>query len=305
MITIDAHMDVPWIMTKLGAGFDLKEGHPNSMFSIPKAKEGGLDAAFFALYLSDDWQDASNPVDTGIELLRQVNRIREDPSVKIVKTYQEAIQAKASGLYPIFLGLEGGRLISESFLRLGGFAEIGVRYLTLTHNKNTSWADSATDEPNLRGLTDFGLLVIKKCNELGVIIDVSHVSDASANVAIGFSSKPVIASHSGVRNLVRQPRNVSDNLIRAIAASNGVICVPFVKKFIGHYTVADHIDYIASMVGSQHVGVGSDLDGARLINGFNSVPQWYETVALDLVTKGWNDIMINWVLGGNLARVIG
>jgi membrane dipeptidase len=300
-------MDVPWLQTKKKRDnqpvFNLFAGDPVSMFTVGKAKEGGLKSAIFALYLSDAMQDTMSPDQVDFEINSQRNRIMFDLHVDLVKTMDQATSPDRLRM-PIFLGLEGGRLLNNSMGRLENLANKGIKYLGLTHNRNTEWADSATDSLCHGGLKHFGFEVVKKCNEFGVLIDVSHASDNTAHDALDHSNKPVIASHSGVRNLVKQSRNLSDSLITRIAESGGVICVPYAKRFIGHYKIVDHISYIAELVGVKHVGIGSDLDGAVLIPGFNSVSQWSNAVVPDLQAAGVSESDIALILGGNLARVL-
>jgi len=294
-----------------GIGFYLREGHEQSLFTIDAAHEGGLKAAIFALYLSDVWQDAHTEAEAFEELRIQRNRLINGfrvlfPNPNHNFNLEHFLQDvnDAPDWFPVLLGLEGGRLIHNSLDRLKTYAEWGIRYLTLTHNRNTNWADSATDFEHIGGLSGFGRDVIKKCNELNILVDVSHASDHTAYDAIDISTKPVIASHSGVRSLVKQPRNLSDSLIKRIAQTGGIICVPFAKRFMGHYKVSDHINYIVDLVGVNHVGIGSDIDGAVLIPGFTSITQWKDTIVPDLMGAGWSQVDIDKILGGNLLRVL-
>lgn len=274
------------------------------MFSLTDAREGGLYTAIFALYLSDAWQDAHTVMETTVAINNQVLRLKQDPSLDFYPATVPLMSSVHAYFFPMMIGLEGGRLINGSLERLQELASFGIRYLTLTHNRNTDWADSATDQPYHEGLTQFGRSVLKKCEELGVLIDVSHASDLTVANVIYLSSKPVIASHSGCRGLVMQPRNLPDILIYKIAERGGVICVPYAKRFIGHYKVADHIDYIAQKVGSEYVGIGSDLDGAVMIPSFTNVRQWKETVLEDLVNMGYGQDQIDGILGGNMLRLL-
>lgn len=312
MISIDAHMDTPWLQTKFAAAnptsevFSLKYGHESSMFTTPKAKIGGLDSVIMALYLSDAWQDTYGAEAAHKEILNQRSRLVNGAGNYFVTKMSEAKLVKDnSSFVSTFIALEGGRLIDDSLDRLREYAELGIKYLTLTHNRNTSWADSSTDVSNHCGLTTFGRKVIKECNLLNVAIDISHASDHTAHHALDLSAKPVIATHSGAKALVNQPRNLNDSLIERIGESCGIICVPYAKRFIGHYKVADHIQHIADIIGTHRVGIGSDMDGAVMIPGVTSVNQWRDVVANDLINKGWSTSEIEGVFGDNLAKILG
>lgn len=308
-----AIFDCPWLQTKAnqnGVPFNLRDGDPSSIFTTSLAKKGGLKCAIMALYLSDSWQDNHGKVLSAKEIHNQYTRLIDDPrcvqyrKVGACKSLAET-HSQDNGLFPIMTALEGGRLINDSLDTLSQMHnDYGLKYLTLTHNRHTTWADSSTDTPYHGGLNSFGKKVIKRCNELGLLVDVSHSSDATAHMALDYSERPIIATHSGVKALVKQPRNLDDDLIDRISDSGGIICVPFAKRFMGHYKVADHIDYIAQRVGVDKVGIGSDIDGAILVPSIINVQDWRNTVEIDLVAKGYTINQINAVLGENLAKVL-
>lgn len=307
-MTCDFHIDLPWNFSKYGP-FSLKTGNPQSAISLGRLKAGGLDSFFAALYLSDDWQDkcdSKGEVDT--EINWQIYKIRDNFGCKVVTNWSEAVSAIEAGKFPIFLGLEGGRLIHRSLDRLKELHERGVRYLTLTHNRNTSWADSATDKPYHQGLTKFGKAVLEECNQLGILIDISHSSNSTAIDALDFTYKPVVATHSGCRKLVDHPRNLSDILIKAIAAKGGVIGVPFARRFIGdsYVDVARHIDHIVNLVGPNYVAIGSDLDGAQMTDGIEDVSDWKKVVMETLCDDPYrySDHDIDLISGTNIMRVL-
>jgi len=306
-MSIDAHIDIPWVMSKEGA-FDLNTNNAGekSKTDFMRMHIGGLNGAFFALYLSDNMQDTKGKEWCRKELGHQISRIKTQTGCELVGTRHEARMAALSGLTPIFLGLEGGRLIGEDLNFLNELRGSNVRYLTVTHNKNTSWADSATDTPKVHGLGRFGMKVVKKCNELGIYLDVSHASDATARAIVWVSDKPVIASHSGCKKIKDHERNLTDELIKDIARTGGVVCIPFVKKFIGehYFNVSRHIDHAVQLVGPNHVGIGSDLDGADLCNGVNSVADWKRVVMEELSSMGYGDELIARIAGENILRLM-
>lgn len=313
MLTVDAHIDTPWIMAKQGA-FDLQQRSLGTV-DFPRMGLGGLQAAIFALYLSESLQDSLGPWESSCAIDDQYNWLHFQPGCGLVRTPQEAFEELAVGNMPIFLGLEGGRLLQdtvedpESMTRLVDLAEIlGIRYLTLTHNRNTAWADSSTDLPQHHGLTRFGKDVVRECERLGVLVDLSHASDQTCWAAIGELSGPVIASHSGCRALLNHPRNLSDQLIKAIAKGGGVVHIPFAKRFIGPSMsgVADHIDHVVQLVGnSSHVGIGSDLDGAVLADGVEDVSSWSRVCVEPLERRGYSPTDVHAIIGGNTLRILG
>lgn len=309
-ITIDAHMDTPWLQTKVVSSgfphFSYRIGHESSMFTIKKAKAGGLKAAIFALYLSDNWQDSNGLAAVNVEINKQISRVKMDLGLTVHSTVAGVRAANASGpFFPCMLGLEGGRLIQNSLVRLSGLATLGIKYLTLTHNRNIDWADSATDSPLNGGLTTFGKKVVQHCENINVLVDVSHSADSTFYNVVSTATKPIIASHSGCRSLVKQPRNLTDEMIKKIAASGGIVCVPYAKRFIGHYRVYDHIRHIIDLVSVDHVGIGSDLDGAMLVPEVESVADWKAVVIDDLIGDGHSPSDISKILGENLLRVLG
>lgn len=287
MMTVDLHIDVPWKFTR----YNLRDLHRSPyQVDIPRMKAGGLDAAFFALYLSDSMQDEVGEEASSALIDKQIAWIKHADFTDIA----------------IFKGLEGGRLIHQDLYRLQALREAGLRYLTLTHNHNTAWADSSTDVPRHEGLTQFGTDVVAECNRLGVLVDVSHASDATCLDAAAFSTKPIIASHSGCRALLDHPRNLSDRLIKAVAETGGLIGVPFARRFIGPKAsgVADHIDHIVQRVGPAHVGIGSDLDGAVMADDIPNVSVWSHVVNDALADRGYTDADIAAIAGGNILRLL-
>jgi len=303
-MTVDAHIDTPWIMTKYGV-FDLQDKQSLSMVDFPRMKIGGLQAAIFALYLSDALQDAVGPQKASDLINQQIAALKFQPGCTIVDCTADAILVLQTRQVPIFLGLEGGRLIHGDLARLSELRRKGVRYLTITHNRNTDWADSATDIRYHGGLTRFGGEVVQEANSLGVLLDISHASDETAQAVMGNSTEPVIASHSGCRSLLNHPRNLSDNLIRALVRTGGVIHIPFARRFIGPKAsgIADHIDHVVQLVGNaNHVGIGSDLDGAEMVNGIHDVSCWRTAVSLE--KRGYSVDDINAIMGGNTLWVL-
>jgi len=285
--TVDAHVDVPWKFTKYGLR-DLSAS-PFSV-DIPRMRQGGLDLPVMALYLSDGMQDQLGAEASGLAIHQQIRWLQR--------------QKKEKGLQYL-LALEGGRLLHEDTRNLEYYRELGIRYITITHNRNTAWADSATDQPLHEGLTFFGHCVVRTMNRLGILPDISHTSDDTACDVLDCSEGPVIASHSGNRACLVHPRNISIELAQQVARSGGFVGVPFVRRFIGdtRWDLARHIDSLVQAIGVEHVGIGSDLDGADLIQNAD-VSQWREIVSEDLDRMGYTSRELNLILGGNILRVL-
>ena len=187
-------------------------------------------------------------------------------------------------------------MIGNDIRVLRTFGDLGVRYMTLTHFYNDEWADSSTAKPEHNGLTDFGKQVVMEMNRQGIMVDISHVSDKTFYDALAISKAPLIASHSSCRALCDHVRDMSDDMIKALAAKGGVIQINYEKSF-------DHIDHAVKLVGADHVGLGSDFDGADMPDGMEDcthLPQITEA----LMRKGYADDDIRKILGGNLLRVM-
>lgn len=306
-MTLDAHIDIPWQYTKQG-NFSLSlnnRGHLTEV-DFPRMKDGGLDGAIFALYLHDKVIDENGKLGTQRLIGKQLLFLASQTGCVLTDNPNLALESLGQGLVPIFLGLESGRLIHDDLSLLTKYRSLGVRYLTVTHNRTTSWADSATDLPKHNGINNFGKSVVHEANRLGILMDVSHGSDDTARQVLMESTLPVIASHSGARTLVNHPRNLSDELLRRIAVRNGVVCVPFARRFVGNSypCVVDHIDYISQKIGTDHVGIGSDLDGAEMPQGIRGVEDWKKVVTEELFLRGFSDQDIENISGGNLLRVL-
>jgi microsomal dipeptidase-like Zn-dependent dipeptidase len=281
-MTIDLHLDTLWKMTKYGS-FQISEGIRYSDVSAVKLFEGQLDAAVFALYLAQHYEmDAERLVGEQIAYFKS--------------------QKWPEGFKP-YLAMENGELLMRKLGNVEHYAKAGIVYLTLTHNYNNSLGGSATDKDN-EGIKPFGCRVIKECERFGVIVDVSHASDLTATDAIMASRRPVIASHSGCRKLFDHPRNIPDTLITLIAQTGGLVGVPFVRNFIGtREAIANHIDHIVQLVGITHVAIGSDIDGAVMVDGVE-MARWRDSFADGLVQRGYSHDDIVLIAGENFKRLL-
>jgi membrane dipeptidase len=300
MFTVDCHIDVPWLLSKLG-NCNLAESQPDRMVDFPRMRKGELSAAFFALYLPDRWQDKLGNDKSDKAIDAQITHLEQQDGCVIVEHAEDARHASA---LPIFLGLEGGRLFHEDIRRLLYLKYKGVKYVTLTHNYNTSWADSATDVEMHGGLSDTGVGFVKQIEQMGIVVDVSHTSDKTTTAVLDICEQPVIASHSNCKALVDKERNLSDELIRGIVQSGGVVHITCIKRLVEPFTVADHIDHVLQLTGDcTGVGIGSDLDGAMLVSEMHDVADWYSVVVEPLLSRGVSEDHMRAIVGENTLRV--
>jgi membrane dipeptidase len=219
-------------------------------------------------------------------------------------------RARQGGRIASLLGMEGGHAIAGSLAVLRSMYRLGVRYLTLTHNRNVPWADSATDEPGVGGLTGFGRQVIRECNRLGMLVDLSHVAPATMRAALGVSTAPAFFSHSNAQALCGHRRNVPDDVLVRVRDSDGIVMVTFVSRFLadgspcGVREIADHIEYVRDVAGVAHVGLGGDFDGtSELPDGITGV-DGYPLVLAELADRGWQDADLARLTWHNALRVL-
>jgi membrane dipeptidase len=252
--------------------------------------------------------------------------------------------------------MEGGHMINDDLNQLRKYAADGVRYLTLTHFKNNNWADSSTDKAQHNGLTPFGKDVVRELNKLGVMVDISHVADKTFYDALEVSKAPVIASHSSCRAIANHPRNMTDDMLRALARNGGVVMINYHVAFLSEEfrvasekrsgdvvasnaamakkcggneacatmeseradheamqkgelpmvtweKIVEHIDHAVKVAGADHVGLGSDFDGATMPFGMEDASK-LPKITDALLKKGYSESDIDKILGGNILRVM-
>lgn len=374
-VLVDTHNDV--LSSGVLEGVDISHRVSTGHSDLDRWKDGGVDIQFFSVWTGDKartrsyYSDALQEIDSLQVLLKKnPDRIRQAFTFKDVK------KGVKDQVLVALIGVEGGHMIEASLDKLDTLAQLGMRYLTLTWNNSNSWATSAMDETDTsrqwgvtgkkyfetrnreKGLTDFGRQVIKRLNELGVMVDLSHTGEKTFYDAIAATTRPVILSHSSVWNICPVFRNVKDDQIRAVARNGGVICINFYSGFISREydkqsswfngpgkkaiedsvravitdpgadsvnfkkavdqaitqhlqqyrptiaQVVDHIDYIKNLVGVDYVGIGSDFDGVNSLPvGLDDVTT-YPKITEELIRRGYSDVMIEKVLGGNVLRVM-
>jgi membrane dipeptidase len=241
VLTVDTHTDTPWALLK--GGFDLIERHDflndHSRVDFPRMKEGGMDAIFMAAFVGQSNRDengnkkAKEIVTTIIDSIYSHLASRSDVAC-IALTPDDAYRLEKEGKRIVFIGIENGYALGIDIHNISEFYNKGARYITLCHTRNNDICDSSTDSAEYNGLSEFGKEVVKEMNRVGMMIDVSHISDSSFYDVISLTKVPVIASHSCARAICDNPRNLSDDMLKKLAQNGGVIqmCIlsDYVKK---------------------------------------------------------------------------
>jgi len=354
-IVLDTHADTPQRM--LTDKFDLSKRDADGHVDIPRMREGGLNAQFFSIFISGKilGPPAIQQALDQIDIVRQ-NVRQHSKDLMLATTAEEIRQAHAQGKIAILMGIEGGHMIGNDIRMVRVYSTLGVRYMTLAHFYNDEWADSSTDKPAHNGLTDFGKDVVREMNRQGMLVDISHVSDKTFYDALEISKVPPIASHSSVRAISNHPRNMSDDMIKALSAKGGVIQINYERNYLSeeyrkafesvagdvsrmeekfkkecgddnvcigraeiklekeltdagklpHVSwekIIEHIDHVVKLVGPDHVGLGSDFDGADMPDGLEDCSK-LPKITEALLRKGYSEENIRKILGGNILRVM-
>jgi len=353
-IVVDTHIDTP--QRFLDEDFDLTPRDPKGHIDLPRMKEGGLDAGFMSIYVDMRRHQGLEATRRALQLIDSVNQqvARHPDQLVLATSAADVRRAHKQKKIALLMGMEGGTPIADDLRLLRLFYQLGVRYMTLTHGLANNWADSSTDEPKHNGLTDFGKEVVREMNRLGMLVDISHVSDKAFYDALEISQAPMIASHSSCRALCKHPRNMTDEMIKALAAKGGVIQINYHIGFLDQTyadayekiapelrarmralaeqykdddhalsearealfkdyqaqlpkvsweRVVEHVDHAVRLVGPDHVGLGSDFDGATMPEGLNDV-SYLPRLTQALLDRGYREKDIKKILGGNTLRVL-
>jgi membrane dipeptidase len=213
-----------------GAGFGPTAGNH---VDYPRMREGGLNAAFFSIYMAGTVKGTEAVARALAQIDRVHSLVEQNPDkLALCTTATEVRRAVKHGKVAVLMGVEGGHILGNDRAVLRNYARLGVRYLTLSHGLNTEWSDSSSDKPLHNGLTDFGKEVVRELNRAGVMVDISHVSDKTFWDALEVSQAPMVASHSSVRVLSGHPRNMTDEMIKALAAKGGVIQINYLATYL-------------------------------------------------------------------------
>jgi membrane dipeptidase len=355
-IVIDSHDDTTQRLVD-DKTFKIEVRNPNGNIDIPRMREGGLDALFFSIWVPSD---VTGPIAVK-KAMDQIDAVREAARLHpndflLATTAADIRRAAAEHKIAALMGMEGGHMIDDDLRLLRNYAALGVRYLTLTHFKNNNWADSSTDKPAHNGLTAFGKDVVRELNRLGVMVDISHVADKTFYDALAVTTAPVIASHSSARVIANHPRNMTDDMFRALAKNGGVVMINYHAAFlseefriasekksgnvvvkmdamskkcggneacttmeseridreammsgelpkVGWEKIIEHIDHAVKVAGADHVGLGSDFDGATMPIGMEDASK-LPKITDALLKKGYSEADVQKILGGNILRVM-
>lgn len=356
-IVADTHNDVLLrAMDGEDISLETKRGHSD----LVRLKKGGVDIQVFAVWV-DPVAFEKNPFKRANQMIDTLYSIasRNPDKIAVVRNSSELEKALSEGKICAVIGVEGGHAIENSIENLERLYKRGVRYLGLTWNNSVDWASSAFDETTnpeklkVKGLSEFGKKVVEKMNELGMLVDVSHLGEQAFWDVIKVTKKPVIASHSSVYNLCPHYRNLKDEQIKAIAQTGGVIFVNFYAEYIDSAfntkrkqleekyktqfdsirilyehnpqeyrrarrqlmmriadelrppldVLIDHIDYIAKLVGVEHVGLGSDFDGISVTPLEMDDVTFLPNITKKLLERGYSIEDVKKILGGNFVRV--
>ncbi|HEX3932600.1 MAG TPA: dipeptidase [Nocardioides sp.] len=233
---MDGHNDLLWAMRDLNgydfAAYDVGERQTQTHTDIPRLRDGGVGAQFWSVFVP--CREGERAVRSTLEQIDAAYTMieRYADQLALATSAEEVEAAWQAGRIACLMGAEGGHQIAESLAVLRMYHRLGVRYLTLTHNDNTSWADSATDEPVLGGLSDFGREVVREMNRIGMLVDLSHVSHDVMRDALDTTAAPAIFSHSSAFAVCDHPRNVPDDVLARLAGNGGTCLVTFVPRFV-------------------------------------------------------------------------
>jgi membrane dipeptidase len=354
-IVLDTHDDTT--QRFFSKTFDISKRNSDGSIDIPRMREGGMNAIFFSIWI--DGRTMGPPaVQKALDQIDAVHEVVRKNSKDLVfcTTADEVRRAHKDGKIAALMGVEGGHMIGNDIRIVRIFGDLGVRYMTLSHFYNDEWADSSTDKPAHNGLTDYGKDIVREMNRQGIMVDISHVADKTFYDALEVSKAPLIASHSSCRAICDHPRDMTDDMIKALAAKGGVIQINYEMSFIdqaykdasdklsggvvamfdqlkkecgdneeclqkkmnemqkkavaegklphvGWQRIIDHIDHVVKLVGPDHVGLGSDFDGASMPEGMEDASK-LPKITEALMRKGYKDDDIRKILGGNLLRVM-
>jgi membrane dipeptidase len=342
---IDGHNDLLW---ELRQGRDPAD--PTLMTDLLRMAAGGVGGQFWSVYVPSDLPSDRAVTMTLEQIDALLDTVRRNPDrLELARSADDVERIAAAGRVASMIGVEGGHAIGSSLGTLRIMAELAMGYLTLTHNDDTPWADSATGDHAHGGLTTFGEEVVREVNRCGWLVDLSHTSDDTMRQAIEVSEAPVIFSHSSARALCDVPRNVPDNVLELVGRTGGVVMVTFVPSFVAAEgaefnrvawaearrlraehpddpeavrtamdawfeanpgpsatvsEVADHIDHVRDVAGVDHVGIGSDFDGAPTMpEGLEDVSR-FPALFEELASRGYGDEDRMKIAGRNVLRVM-
>jgi membrane dipeptidase len=283
---------------------------------------GGLDAAFFIVYVGqqirneDNYRKATADAVAKFDAIHRLTDYMYPDRIGLADTAAEARALHAEGKLVALIGIENGFVIGQDLSLLEDFRDRGARYMTLVHNGHNDIGDSAQSRPQFGdmetehgGLSEFGYQVVEEMNRLGILVDISHVSRKTMLDATEHSRVPVIASHSSVTAVADHPRNMDDEQLLALKENGGVIQIVAFDSYVREGGDADvdlfmdHIDHAVNLIGVDHVGISSDFGGGGGIAGWNNALETFN-VTLELVNRGYSEEDIAKLWSGNVLRIL-
>jgi membrane dipeptidase len=315
-LPLDSHVDIP-------LDFATDEVNPltgDLQVNLQKMNAGGMDAAFFIVYVGQTERTAANYAQAAADAMTKFDAIH-----RMTETYPELIglaesaddvdELAAEGKLIAAIGIENGFVMGTDLDLLDRYYELGARYMTLVHNGHNDIADSAQPREEFgdgmsehNGISEFGANVIRRMNEIGIMVDISHASKAAALEAMELSVAPVIASHSSVYELTAHARNLDDETLLRLRDDGGVVQIVAYPAYIGDQEpktvsdLVDHIDYVVDLIGIDYVGISSDFGGGGGIEGWNDATET-PNVTAELFLRGYSAEEIDQIWSGNILRV--
>lgn len=322
-LVADGHADT---LLRLWSGErTLRERSDKGHIDLPRLAEGGVDVQFFACYIEEEHKP-DRGLRRAMQLVDLFHRELEANRDRMMPVLRAADfdAAQAAGKVGAVLSIEGGEAIGDDLSALRNLHRLGLRSLGLVWNQRNLIADGVGETRTHGGLTNFGVEVVKECNRLGVLVDVSHLTDEGFWDVLATTSKPIIASHSNSRAVCGHRRNLTDEQVKALAKNGGVMGMNFAPGFLvdlnvkaetveeyrrqiagktSAESIVRHIDHLIDLVGPDHVALGSDFDGTRAVPDGLSDVSHLPVLTEALVARGYSDEVIEKVLGRNLRRV--
>ncbi|MBU0936173.1 MAG: dipeptidase [Spirochaetes bacterium] len=316
LLIIDGHCDTVLEMAGINEPSGCNSPRPllqrstRGHIDLPRLLEAGVSCQFFALFTSDEYLPVANEHCQG--LLELVLRtITQSGRLQLACSSADILEARASGRIAVMLAIEGGEAIGSSLDQLQAFYEQGVRLLTLTWNHRNAIGRGVGAE-GIDGLSPFGEAVLREMENLGMLVDVSHLADTTLTDVLRLARRPLVASHSNCRALCPHRRNLTDDQIRAIAATGGLVGLTFAGSFVDSDPAKvnlerflQHLDHMVEVAGVDHVGIGSDFDGfsdefGLVMSDCTGLPG----LAVSLLKRGYALSAVQSIMGGNWLRVI-
>ena len=313
ILSVDTHTDTPLWFTRGNFSVGMRK---SNQVSIQKMEEGKLDAQFLAAFLAQKERDEVSSQKAVEKCHKMIEGIYADvakykDNCGIALTEEDALRLKAEGKKAFFIGIENGYAIGKDIRNVKKYKDMGVQYMTLSHSYDNDICNSSSNTADAsKGLTPFGRKVVKEMNKVGMMIDVSHVSEGTFWDVMKLSKDPVFASHSSVRALCDHDRNLTDDQLRALAKNGGVIQICIYGGYLNENEkeasvddVVRHIDHAVKVAGIDHVGIGSDFDGGGGVLGCKGDNDMIN-ITVKLIEKGYSEEDIRKIWGGNFFRVM-